>query len=688
MTGSRPRRIAVLGGGIASLAAAYELTSRPGSAERYEITVYQLGFRLGGKGASGCNRAASDRIEEHGLHVWMGFYENAFQLIRRCYGELGRRPDEPLATWRDAFKPHDFVTWEEEVGGRYRHWFAPFPRNDGEPGGGFPSPTPWDHVRELVPGMLRGWYHMKESPSLGAHLRGVALGSAIVALQVAYRAATLPGSSIEAGGSALLAPLTALRARVQEAVERRVEEDDDARRLWICFDLIHAFTTGLIVDRVVTLGFDAIDDDDLRAWLRRHGASDLTLRSALVRSMYDFVFAYADGDMERPAIGAGTMARVVLRMLFAHPGAIFYKMQAGMGETVFAPLYEVLRRRGVRFEFFHRADRLELSSDGSLVDTIRMGVQAKVRSGPYRPLIEVGGLPCWPTEPLYDQLVEGAALETGRIDLESRWTPWPDSGSRVLRRGEDFDDVVLGIPLGALRPLCDELIAARPAWRAMVEHVKTVQTQAMQLWLTRDLVELGWTRPSPLLTGYAYPHSTWADFSHLLPREGWSSARAELPRSLAYFCGPMVERTRPPGEEEHDFPERARRAAQESGRRWIQHHLARLWPEAGGMRPGEAFDWGLLVDPSGAEGPQRLEAQYVRANVNPWDRYVLSVPGSTRHRLRSDESGIDNLWLAGDWVRTGLNLGCIEGAVMAGRQASRAISGHPASIPGESDLGE
>ena len=24
----------------------------------------------------------ADRIEEHGLHLWMGFYENAFRLMR------------------------------------------------------------------------------------------------------------------------------------------------------------------------------------------------------------------------------------------------------------------------------------------------------------------------------------------------------------------------------------------------------------------------------------------------------------------------------------------------------------------------------------------------------------------------------------------------------------------------------
>jgi hypothetical protein len=66
---------------------------------------------------------------------------------------------------------------------------------------------------------------------------------------------------------------------------------------------------------------------------------------------------------------------------------------------------------------------------------------------------------------------------------------------------------------------------------------------------------------------------------------------------------------------------------------------------------------------------------YVRVNVNPSDRYVQSVPGSVEQRLRPDGSGVDNLYLAGDWVRIGLNAGCIEQAVLGGRAAARAITG-------------
>ncbi|MBK8016667.1 MAG: NAD(P)-binding protein [Betaproteobacteria bacterium] len=105
-----PIRIAIVGGGVGGLTAAYEL-SGPEHRGRYEITVYQLGFRLGGKGAAGHNLDAANRIEEHGLHVWMGFYENAFRMLRACYAELkdrredATRPPPPPEVSRRAGPP-------------------------------------------------------------------------------------------------------------------------------------------------------------------------------------------------------------------------------------------------------------------------------------------------------------------------------------------------------------------------------------------------------------------------------------------------------------------------------------------------------------------------------------------------------------------------------------------------------
>ena len=76
------QKIAVLGGGLGSLSTVYGLTSQPGWDEKFDITVYQMGWRLGGKGASGRVQAKGDRIEEHGLHIWMGCYHNAFDMIQ------------------------------------------------------------------------------------------------------------------------------------------------------------------------------------------------------------------------------------------------------------------------------------------------------------------------------------------------------------------------------------------------------------------------------------------------------------------------------------------------------------------------------------------------------------------------------------------------------------------------------
>ena len=94
--------------------------------------------------------------------------------------------------------------------------------------------------------------------------------------------------------------------------------------------------------------------------------------------------------------------------------------------------------------------------------------------------------------------------------------------------------------------------------------------------------------------------------------------------------------------------------------------------------------------PNAAPGPDgsltTMVAKYVRANSLPAGAYVLTPPGTVDKRMRTDESGISNLFLAGDWVRNGADTGSFENAVMSGLQCSRAICGHPRRIAGESDF--
>ena len=119
---------------MGGLATAWELSSGEWRKHLDSITVYQRGWRLGGKGAS--SRGRFGRIEEHGLHILLGFYENAFRVLKQAYDELGRPAGAPLATWQDAFKPHNYVVLMEATGAEWKPWAMNFPPNCDEPGTG------------------------------------------------------------------------------------------------------------------------------------------------------------------------------------------------------------------------------------------------------------------------------------------------------------------------------------------------------------------------------------------------------------------------------------------------------------------------------------------------------------------------------------------------------------------------
>ncbi|MGH6690175.1 MAG: FAD-dependent oxidoreductase, partial [Gammaproteobacteria bacterium] len=213
-------------------------------------------------------------------------------------------------------------------------------------------------------------------------------------------------------------------------------------------------------------------------------------------------------------------------------------------------------------------------------------------------------------------------------------------------------------------------------WRNMLRKMKTVQTQSVQLWMTRDLQGLGWRCGRVPVNATPEPLDVWMDMSQVLAREDWPGAGA--PRSIQYLCGPLPGNYMASPEDEGTVIAKAQEAVRSTAKRWFECHAGALWPNA--VRPGtSALDWQLLHDPNGRRGADRLDAQYLRANIDPSDRYVLSVAGSTRYRLRPGGSGCRNLFLAGDWTRTSFNAGCIEAAAMSGVDAAQALSGRPAA---------
>ncbi|MGR3760939.1 NAD(P)-binding protein [Roseobacteraceae bacterium NS-SX3] len=702
---STRRKIAILGGGVGAMTAAFQLTADEASRARYDITVYQVGWRLGGKGASGRHPGTGARIEEHGLHVWSGFYDNAIRQMKACLDELrGAGADGVFASFEDAFLPHNNIALGDGAGTGWSFWPVRPENNDAVPGTGGVLLSPWDYFTELARYLRdmheRSPLQARAADHPAARLPGdvmLHLGTRdlpsqrrgnVTALHVLDDFAhDLPRGRAQHDPRDIRA-LTALTREAHDTVKRHRAEltedralEPELRRMLQALDLGGAALRGMIADGVIQHGFDVIDDQEISQWLARHGARPGTIDSPLVRAVYDYAFGFRHGitSPAHRAIAAGTFLRGSMRLFLTYKGSIFFKMRAGMGDTIFTPYYKVLKRRGVKFEFFHKVRELKLDPSARFVERIGIDRQATVTNGDYDPFVRVGELDCWPSAPRYDQLTEGDELKTRGIDLESSWSDWQPPGQVTLQRGTDFDDVVLGISIGALPAIAGELIRSSPAWQNMVDRVETAATQAMQLWLKPDVEALGWPNGDSILTAYADPMNTWADMTHLDPAETWPAN--ETPGSIAYFCGPLADPDPLPPFTDTGFPARAVAAVRDSSRAWLDTHLADIWPDTAAA--GGGFDTDLLIAPDPGQGGDLWETQYFRANFEPTDRYVLSVPGSTDARLRADRSGFKNLWLAGDWTYTGINAGCVEAAAMSGLRAAAGLMGVVPDIAGE-----
>lgn len=679
----RPK-VVVLGGGMGALAAAWELCQGPAPPE---VHVYTLGWRLGGKGASSRNADRGQRIEEHGIHMLFGYYHQTHGLLRAVYATLERPPDAPLATWEAAFEPlHSAVLMERvadpDLGVRSAPWVLALPPLPGLPGDPEAS-DPLSPGRMLATGLARllagaGAQAWDEPPRALAQpksgiwafvrawverlrravlqrLRGRAARSPTqrltdTLLGALHRVVDAAEQGTQADPGPLVAALEAWGQRLSERLQRRVELDDAWRRWWIAADLWLATARGMLADDVLRQGFEAIDHDELTAWLRRHGANALSLESALVQAVYDATFAYKGPSADQRDLSAGVGLRGALLMLLGYRGAFLWRMRAGMGEVVFAPLYQALLARGVRFHFFHAVSELQPADGG--VASVRLRSHARPRAGAYAPLVDVDGLPCWPAQPLAAQLDRALGAEAE--------DPALDGDEVVLQRGVDFDHIVLGVALGGLPAITAPLAAASPRWDAMLAGLRTTATMAAQLWLRADADALGLPERGAVWTAGNRPFETGADMSHLLPLEHYGA-----PRAVVYLTSVRADEVgaTPAG--------RAARQVHDQASAFLLGPAASaVWP----LAPAGPARWDLLVDPEDRQGPARLAAQYLHSSPHPSDRYVRSAPGAARLRLSPDGADFDNLWLAGDWVSSGLDLGSVESACAAGRQAGRLLT--------------
>jgi uncharacterized protein with NAD-binding domain and iron-sulfur cluster len=718
------KKVCILGGGVASMVTAFELTSAPDWQEHFDVTVHQLGWRLGGKGASGRNLKRNDRIEEHGLHLFFGYYDNAFRVMRRCYEELGRPPGAPLATWQDAFKKRSLIVGEHAAGSGDYDWILPFPENSAVPGDGGVMPTPWNYIEEmiqLIADLFHRWWleqrgeDVSEQSQLADELLarvskadhgllGLLSRTAGAGLE---RVGTLLSSALGAEKGLLHLTLALIRHMPRDVsahhhshhrlivwlighfrrwlaaeLEPLLKTNKYAFELFVSVDFFASIAIGLIEDDMILppVNWHKIDDQDFCAWLKKAGAADFTAESALTRVLADAAFAVDTKG------AAGTSVYMTLRLIFTYKGSVMWEMQASMGDTIFGPLYLVLKQRGVKFRFFHSVENLGLGAPDAAgkrcVERITIGRQATLAAGvdEYDPLVELKGLPCWPSEPRYEQLAEGAALIAGNHNLENWWGTWQNPQTFTLERGKDFDICVLGIGIGAFPYICKELIddKANPRFGRMVEQVETTLTQGVQLWMKPTIKAMGWDMASPVAIGLPEPLDTWSDMSFLVKRESWQT---DSIGSIAYLCSRLEDEVGfvPPPRSDHAYPYTQLARVKRNAVGWLEQSAFMVWPKV--ATPG-SFDWSSLCADETVEGAARLDEQFLIADWNPSDRYVLAPVGNAFHRLRPQDSGYANLVLTGDWTLNSFSLGCVEAATAAGMHASRVLCGRPHEIVG------
>ena len=733
----RPIRVAIVGGGCAGVAAAWHLSRQPG----YEVHVYEKSWRLGGKGAS--VRDKDGRILDHGLHIWLGFYENAFRMARDCYAEVQARGWGPQAApgkklthecFEDAFfaEPHIGVAGKDHDG-QWVVWSGHLPPAPGIPGdhpiiagsnpftignyilrciellktllvsvigppGGDELGTP---MPTGVPAVTVDTEFTAERPQkpediiehVARGVRAATLTTAAAVLQtISILEALLHGETLDKileasprGVDKALDVLRALLAQARKQLTDLVAVDPELRWKTEIIDIVMTIAAGLVRDRVLFErdGLDAINAEDYREWLERHGATTSALESRFLTGIYDFLFAYADGDRQVRSIAAGVALRGALRMFFTYRGAMFWRMRSGMGDAVFAPLYKVMllddrKEHGpaaptlpaVRFHFLHDLAGVRLDTDGKgrrFITELHFrtcGDPDHLDSYGDKALDDVG---CWPDTP-------------GHFGCDAA-SPW--TGRRTLRIGDDFDAVILAMSIEDLKKmgigpppnLPGEFLQAMPEeWRVMSRHVKTVATKAAQVWLKRDLEGipgiadgLGWHRGSVLISALGQQFDTWADMTHTLSSErAWRKAMGQTgspydaARSVAYFCGTLPNTVAQQG------PVQATAKVSRDLDGLLSDGMKHFWPDA---FKGDHNAARLVVGD-----------RHVQANIGGSDRYVLSSPGSIDKRISPLESSVSNMTIAGDWTACGLDMGCIEAAVMSGMLAVHAITGREPAL--------
>jgi uncharacterized protein with NAD-binding domain and iron-sulfur cluster len=654
------KRVIIIGAGLGGLAAAWRLSTR----SDVDIIVYEASWVPGGKAASGRKHPEPSfgephLIEEHGLHMLFGTYHETWRMLADCYRELNRPVHYAFRRIEEAFTPQRRIAFDLPARRNQprEHWgFVP----EQHPG------NPWDDVeRDQPTGDTHRLQVMARRLDLqpqwlltdAVNITGAAARPRDLSQQRTFRTWSIAERKMDADASdqlkkmrgwaghagSLYSPMTDVIFRLSRpelTLQQLLRLATNARRTTEVIDLGFAILDGTrelrqncqcAANRQQCECLDQLNDQDLREWLKKAGWSDTN--DAIVRGFYAGFFAL-DGEL-----AAGVGLRAILRVLFDYRGSLVYRMESGMGEVVVAPIYRTLRKRNVKFRFLTRLAGLEVS--GNRVSTLHFERLATLPKD-YEPVKTVdslhGTIEYLPTTPPGNAGVPAAP--SGEFHQMHR--RWPTSGEEERIDVGDNDVVILAVPPKVLNNVASAL-KTNSRWKDFLDgpsRTKSRPIASVQVWREVDAASGRNPITGAVAAGHTRPFEIWADMSHLISHEG----SPHFANEVSFICGPSDNGER--GDTQQAEIDRAEQLAKD----WLSTETNYML-----KRPGEE------------------RHRYVAASLEPSDEYVLSLPNTIATRIDPADTGFTNLTVAGDWVKSDLDCGCVEAAVTGGIRAAQFI---------------
>jgi len=702
------KKITIIGGGMGGLSAAYALSKTQELRDSYDVTIYQMGWRLGGKCATG--RGIKNRIEEHGIHGFIGSYFNTIKMMRDVYEHWGKPETHRLSTFEKAFiRLGESFFWERRNEKMYK-WhpdLSTLPESEltFDDVDNLNDIFVWlqQYARVIQHQVKLATSKLKEADTpkfdvlfkdlndeIGNLVNALSShGNQISATRDLFNKAIFPadkGFGVGLGGGGVPAETIPENQQRFEWDKYKTFIDsptiipkgtpDPHRRLGLRAEFLKILLRGIRDDDIESKGFISIDHMDFDQWLDKHGASIELMKSPLVVSTINLSFQYPEGDLaKKPIMSASSYVQWVLRLL-VYMESPYLLFAAGTGETLITPLYQVLKGRGVKFEFFHALTDVIYDPDSKKVVHVNMLHQAETRDDrEYAPLIKAQELDAWPNAPLYDQLKSTPKLT--EVDLEAP-SEVPFGSPTTLQADKDFDELILAIPPRSIQKSAETLCNNNVNWDLTATQMATTSTQALQIWTTKSVADLSEVRDHFFLSGnFRTGFHGHVDFSKYLEFEDWDPKTVDWDqrevKGLIYFCGVLKN----PGIIGNlTRRESANLVAGLNAKSMLTAVGVDIFP-GGTLQASfpaahpDVFDFtNLYVLDKSLEGADRLNEQYFRGNVLPSEQYTQCPPKTQSLRINPLQPGVVNMTGAGDWVDTGLNVGSVEGSVIGGMLAA------------------